>query len=93
MLDSFTDIPMSETSEVLVDSRFSVQVPEGIAADSYDFDMSINDPNKGFLGFEATDLRIVGSANLRDTHFGYAAPCNLLRVEVGLEDEDVEEIL
>ena len=56
--------------------------------------MSINDPeNDGFLGFEGTDLRIVGSANIRDTHFGYEAPLNLLRVEVGMEDEEVEEIL
>ena len=38
-------------------------------------------------------MRIVGSANIRDTHFGFEAPCNLLRIEVGLEDEDVEEIL
>ena len=56
--------------------------------------MSINDPAKdGFLGFEATDLRVVGSANIRDTHFGYEAPLTLLRVEVGMEDEDVPEIL
>ena len=55
--------------------------------------MSIDDPDKGFLGFEARDLRVVGSANIRDTHFGYEVPIDLLRVDVGLESEDVEEIL
>jgi hypothetical protein len=55
--------------------------------------MSINDPDKGFLGFEATDLRVVGSADIRGTHFGYEVPIDLLRVEVGLEAEDTEEIL
>ena len=56
--------------------------------------MSINDPNKnGFLGFEADDLRIVGSANIRNTHFSYEAPVTLLRVEVEMENEDQEEIL
>ena len=92
MLDSFADVGLPETASVLEDSRFSIRPPEGTPQDNYDFDMSINDPNKGFWGFQATDLRIVGSANIRDTHFGFEAPCNLLRVEVGLEEEDVKEI-
>lgn len=93
MLDTFTDVPVPDVANLLDDCRFSLKTSEGVAQDSYDFDFSINDPDKGFMGFQATDLRVVGSANIRDTHFGFEAPCKLLRVEVGLEAEDVEEIL
>ena len=94
MLDAFADLPMPNLAEQLDDSRFSIKTQEGVAQDTYDFNLSINDPaQNGFWGFDATDLRIVGSANIRDTHFGYEAPLNVFRVEVELQDEDVEEIL
>lgn len=35
---------------------------EGIDTDLYDFDVSINDKTKGYLGFEGKDLRITGFA-------------------------------
>jgi len=35
---------------------------EGIDFDAYDFDVSINDPEKGYLGFEGKDLRLTGTA-------------------------------
>ena len=94
MLDSFSDLPMPDIGSLLDDSRFSIKTQEGIAQDTYDFNMSINDPNKnGFLGFEADDLRIVGSANIRNTNFSYEAPITLLRVEVEMEKEDQAEVL
>lgn len=92
MLDAFSNIPMDST-ESIENGRFSLKTQEGIAQDLYDFNMSINDPDLGFLGFEATDLRIVGSGNFQNTHFGFESPVNLLRIEVGLEDEDMVEIL
>ena len=93
MLDAFSDIAMPDTESLIDNGRFSLKTQEGVAQDTYDFNMSINDPDAGFMGFEATDLRIVGSANIRDAHFGFEAPLNLLRVEVGIGDEDIEEIL
>lgn len=93
MLDSFSDLAMTGVEEQLTDSRFSIKTQEGVAVDTYDFQMSINDPDKGFLGFEATDLRVVGSASIRDTAFGYEVPISLLRVEVEMVGEDQEEVL
>ena len=89
MLDAFADLPMPDLA--LDDSRFSIKTQEGVAQDTYDFDLLITDPE--MMGFGATDLRIVGSANIRDTHFSYEAPLNVFRVEVGMEDEDTPEIL
>ena len=33
---------------------------EGVDQDSYDFDLSINDEGKDYMGFEGKDLRMVG---------------------------------
>ena len=74
---------MPDIGSLLEDSRFSLTTQEGVAQDTYDFNMSINDPNQaGFMGFYATDLRVVGSANIRGTEFSYEAPITQLRVEV-----------
>ena len=67
MLEAFSDLKLSveEKSEKCPDfsnALFSLKPNEGIDFDSYDFDVSINDPDKGYMGFEGKDLRIVGTA-------------------------------
>ena len=41
-------------------ARFSVVPNEDIAFEDYDLDISLNDKQKGYLGFEGKDLRLVG---------------------------------
>ena len=67
MFDAFKDIPLSELPDQITEAKFSVEPNEGINIDDYDFDVSINDPNKGYLGFEGNNLRAVGVITISDS--------------------------
>jgi hypothetical protein len=66
MIEAFKDIQMHDlmpsdyvesaedanVSEGLVQGlRMNFAAPDGVDADKYDFQLSLNDPNLGFLGF------------------------------------------
>ena len=99
MLEAFSDLKISveEKSEKCPDFEsavFSLKPNEGIDVDSYDFDVSINDPDKGYLGFEGKDLRITGIAKFGEgREISFSAPIDKLRLEAEFVPEDNKEVL
>lgn len=99
MLEAFSDLKISveEKSEKCPDFEsavFSLKPNEGIDIDSYDFDVSINDPDKGYLGFEGKDLRITGIAKFGEgREISFSAPIDKLRLEAEFVPEDNKEVL
>lgn len=68
MLDAFSDlkVTLEDKSETCPDFKgavFSLTPQEGLDIDKYDFDVSLNDKEKGYLGFEGKQLRVKGSAS------------------------------
>lgn len=76
---------------------FDLVPADGSDPADYDFELSINDEDKGYLGFQALDLVFRGSATFgeedssRDVSF--SAPLDKMRVEGQLVDEESPEIL
>ena len=67
MLEAFVDlkITLEEPSESCPDftnTVFSIVPNEGIEKADYDFDISIKDEGKDYMGFEGKDLRMVGKS-------------------------------
>lgn len=102
ILEAFSDLKLSveEKTERCPDfahAVFSLTTNEGVDIDSYDFDVSINDPDKGYLGFEGKDLRIVGKATFGADEsaepVGFSAPVNALRLEAEFVPEDNKDVL
>lgn len=95
MLEAFTDLTLSlteksETCPELDSAKFSLTTREGIEIDTYDFKLSMDE----WLGFEATDLRLIGTAKLgddRETKF--TAPVDLFKMEAEFIPEDNEDVL
>ena len=59
--------------------------------------MSINDPEKGYLGFEGKNLRVVGTATFgvddAAKTVSFTAPVNALKIEAEFVAEDNKEVL
>lgn len=99
MLEAFSDLTFSaeeksEACPALTGATFKLTTNEGILLEDYDFDVSLNDAEKGYLGFEGKDLKVTGSANLgegRDVTF--SAPIDRLRLEIEYIPEDNTEVL
>ena len=74
MLDAFADLKItpeakSEQCPDFSSATFSVIPNEGVDFETYDFDVSLNDPAKGgYLGFEGKDLRLKGTATFGEGH-------------------------
>ena len=57
--------------------------------------MSLNDPDMGFLGFQGSNLRIVGKAKYNGNEFNYEAPISMFKLEIEMKpdvDADVAKI-
>ena len=102
MLDAFSDLKLSveEKSESCPDFQnavFSLKPNEDIDFNDYDFDVSINDPEKGYLGFEGKNLRVVGTATFgvddAAKTVSFTAPVNALKIEAEFVAEDNKEVL
>jgi len=99
MLEAFSDLKLSveEKSErcpTFESAVFSLMPNEGIDLDTYDFDASINDPEKGYLGFEGKDLRITGTAKFGEgKEVAFSAPIDKLKLEAEFVPEDNKEVL
>ncbi len=80
MLEAFSDLSFSveeksEACPALTGATFKLTTNEGIALEDYDFDVSLNDADKGYLGFEGKDLRVTGSVKLgEDRDVTFSAP-------------------
>ena len=63
-IDGLKLTPVVETERCpeFTNTIFSLETNEGIDQQEYDFDLSINDEGKDYLGFEGKDLRVVGKA-------------------------------
>ena len=99
ILDAFSDLKLStetpsEECPNLGDTIFSLTVNEGIDLDSYDFDMSLNDEAKGYLGFEGKDLRVTGTTTLTDggDPLSFTAPVETLKLMAEFIAEDNAEV-
>ena len=69
---------------------------ENINIDDYDFDVSINDTEKGYMGFEGSNLRLVGTVTKSDeaaTTISFTAPVNKFRLEAEFIEEDNPEVI
>ena len=74
--------------------KFSILPNENIAFEDYDLDISLNDKEKGYLGFEAKDLRLVGYMTLNETDtWDFTAPIDQFLLEVDMVPETNPEIL
>jgi len=99
MLEAFSDLPItieekSQTCPEMSGATFSVATQEGVDVDSYDFDVSLNDAEKGYLGFEGKDLRIKGKVTLAEgKEVGFTAPVTKLRLEAEYIPEDNNDVL
>ena len=60
---------------------------EGLDSEKYDFDMSLNDPNMGFLGFQGSNLRLVGTGKYNGNEFNYEAPISIMRLEIEMKPD------
>ena len=56
------EVTLEESANQLSNLNFSLLPPEGINEEDYDWTVSLNDEQKGFLGMEALGLRLTGSA-------------------------------
>lgn len=100
MLEAFTDIELSKTEvsqacPEISEVAFSI-VPTNVNLADYDFDVSINDEKKGFLGFEGSNLSVKGRATLSDESarsISFTAPVTKFRLEVGFIAEDNPEVI
>jgi len=99
MLEAFSDLKLnveekSEKCPTFESAVFSVVPNEGVDLDTYDFDVSLNDPEKGYLGFEGKDLRITGTATFGEGHeVAFSAPIDKLKLEAEFVPEDNKEVL
>lgn len=99
MLEAFTDlkVTLGEQSETCPDFKsavFSLTTAEGVDLSTYDFDVSLNDEEKGYLGFEGKNLRVKGKATFNeDKEVEFEVPVEKLRFEVQFVAEDNKEIL
>lgn len=95
MLDAFSELKLSleENSEKCPEFKsatFDLTTREGIDKDTYDFNLSMDD----WLGFEAKDLRLVGTAQFDgDRESAFQVPVDLLKLEAEFVAEDNEEVL
>lgn len=95
MLDAFSELKLSleEKSEKcpeLNSATFDLTTREGVDKDTYDFNLSMDD----WLGFEAKDLRLVGTAQFEgDRESAFQVPVDLLKLEAEFVAEDNEEVL
>ena len=87
------DVAAADETPLFSDLQVSVTTLEGIDPSSYDFDLSLNDAEKGFLGFQGLNLRVVGSGKLQDTDFTFEAPVEQLRLECEIVPETSTEVL
>ena len=65
---------------------------EGIDIDSYDFDLSINDEGKDYIGFEGKDLRITGTTKLGDSEVSFSTPVEKMKIMAEFVAEDNAEV-
>ena len=99
MLEAFSGLKLSveEKSEkcpTFESAVFSLIPNEGIDPETYDFDVSLNDPEKGYLGFEGKDLRITGTASFGEgKEVTFVAPIDKLKLEAEFVPEDSKEVL
>jgi len=99
MLEAFTDLKLtleepSEKCPSLTGATFSMTVQEDQNLDDYDFDVSINDADKGYLGFEGKNLRMVGKAKFEDDkELSFTAPVDKFRLEAEFVKEDNDEVI
>lgn len=103
MLDAFADLRIEpeekgERCPEFGSASFSL-VPEGIEKDDYDFDVSINDEDKGYLGFEGKNLKIVGKVRTSTGEDGaekemdFSAPVDKFKLEAEFIKEDNKEVI
>jgi hypothetical protein len=99
MLEAFSDLSIavdepSQTCPTLTGGSFKLTTNEGVVLEDYDFDVSINDAEKGYLGFEGKDLRVTGTATLGEGNdVAFSAPIDKLRLEIEYVPEDNTDVL
>ena len=96
ILDAFNDIKAPAGDEDLVSGlQFSIETPEGIERDAFDFQVSLYNDPEDFLGFKTTELRVVGKGTLPgdSSDFTFEVPIDLISMEVEWIAEDAAEIL
>ena len=99
MLEAFSDLRVtledkSETCPDFKSAAFSVTTAEGVDISTYDFDVSLNDDDKGFLGFEGKNLRVKGTATFNnDKTVEFEVPVEKCKFEAQFISEDNKEIL
>lgn len=71
----------------LEDIMAGITTVEGLDSEKYDFDMSLNDPNMGFLGFQGSNLRLVGTGKYNGNEFNYEAPISIMRLEIEMKPD------
>ena len=74
---------------------FSIVTPEGVDPEDYNFDISINDEAKGYLGFEGNGLRITGNATFGDDEreVSFTAPIHDFRLSAEFIAEDNKDVI
>ena len=96
-IDGLKLTPVVETERCpeFTHTIFSLETNEGIDQQAYDFDLSINDEGKDYLGFEGKDLRVVGKAQFGgedQPELSFSAPVTSYKLEAEFVDEDDEQI-
>ena len=64
-------------------------VKEGVDRETYDFQLSLNEADLGFLGFQAQDLIVRGTGKLQNSEdtFTFSTDVHLLRVSAHMVPE------
>ena len=96
MLDAFSDLTLTltEKSEIcpgLNSAIFSLKTNEGVDIDTFDFKLSMDE----WLGFDSTELRMVGTAKMGDDdrEVAFTVPVELFRMEAEFVPEDNDDVL
>ena len=100
MLDVLADIEgkPDEVNEKCPDfksMKYSIVVNEGIAIEDYDFNVSLGEGSDEYTGFEARDLRVVGTAAFGDDEreVPFTAPVDTLRMSMEFVPEDNPDVV
>ena len=73
---------------------YSMVPNEDIDFESYDFDVSLNDKEKGYLGVEGKDLRIFGELTLNETEtLSFTAPIEAFKFEIDIVPDTNPDII
>ena len=73
---------------------YSIVPNEGIDFESWNLDVSYNDREKGYLGVESKDLRVIGELTLNQTEtLSFTAPIEAFKLEIDIVPDTNEEFI